>query len=193
MKNEMIGIKRFLPFVLFAVALVGYLFGQLVFDLGDPRAKLSGKEKKINAHFEAMFKKANFKNLEGKELNLKKEKAPIVILNFWASWCQPCLEEFPSLNKLRKKYDHEDLKIIGINTDVEDQTKSIAKIKKKYNLNFDIVADKKGKIISDFMVEAIPVSVIFKNGKVFEITNGKKDFFSEEVQDQFNTILAKKK
>ena len=123
------------------------------------------------------------------KLDLKKEKAPIVILNFWASWCKPCLEEFDSLTKLRAKYPSDQLQIVAINTDVEKQKIEITKIIKKYNLNFSIVADQEGKIINDYMVEEIPISIIFNKGKVFQVSRGQKDFYSEEVFENINSLL----
>lgn len=182
-------IRKYIPFLFFAVVAVVYLGGQFAFNFGDTTARISGKAKKINAHYESMFQKSVFKTTDGKELNLKKEKAPIVILNFWASWCQPCLEEFPSLTKLQGKFKADQVKVVGINTDVEKQQKEIKKTVKKYELNFPIVADDKGDITANFMVDAIPVSIIYHKGKVIEVSNGSKDFYSEEVLEQFKTIL----
>lgn len=181
--------KRFIPVFCFIMVLVTYLFGQFAFKYGDSTANISSQDKKINAHFETMFHESSFMSFRGLELNLKKEKAPLVILNFWASWCKPCLAEFPSLVKLRKKYTTDQLKIITINTDLEKQDIEIKKAIKRYNLNFSIVPDRDGKIIQNYMVEAIPVSIIFNRGKVYSVSRGQKDFFSEEVFDNFDSLL----
>ena len=182
-------LKRFIPILCFIVVLSGYLFGQFAFEFGDSNANFTTQEKKVNSHFETMFSKFKSTSFAGLEINLKEEKAPIVIVNFWASWCKPCLEEFSSLTKLRKKYTKDQLEIIAINTDVEKQSLEIKKIIKKYNLNFTIVPDKQGHIIKDFMVEAIPVTIIFNRGKVYQVSHGAKDFYSEEVFDNFNSLL----
>ena len=187
MKN----MKKYIPVLFFVTVATVYLFGQFAFDFGDSTARISGKEKKINAHFETMFNKSDFKTIDGKSIQLRTEKAPIVIINFWASWCKPCLEEFPSLIKLRNKYSADQVQIIAVNTDVEKQLLEIKKTKKKYKLNFPIVADLKGDIISNYMVDAIPVSIIYNNGKILEISNGSKDFYSEEVIETFDNLLKK--
>jgi thiol-disulfide isomerase/thioredoxin len=182
-------LKRFIPIFCFVTVLAAYLFGQFAFKHGDSNANFSTQEKKLNSHYESIFQKSEFKSFKGLDLNLKSEKAPIVILNFWASWCKPCLEEFDSLTKLRKKYSTDQIKIIGINTDVEKQKAEITKTMKKYNLNFSIVPDESGKISNDFMVEAIPVSIIFNKGKVYQVSRGQKDFYSEEVLENFDSLL----
>jgi thiol-disulfide isomerase/thioredoxin len=181
--------KRFIPILCIIIVLIGYLFGQFVFKFGDSNANFTTQEKKVNSHFETMFKEFKSTSFLEHDINLQAEKAPIVILNFWASWCKPCLEEFSSLTKLRKKYSKNQMKIIAINTDVEKQSIEIKKVIKKYNLNFTIIPDKQGHIIRDFMIEAIPVSIIFNRGKVYQVSYGAKDFYSEEIIDNFDSLL----
>lgn len=160
-----------------------------MFEDGQPSAHNAEANKKISAHYESLFKKAEFKAVDGKTYNLSKIKAPIVILNFWASWCKPCLAEFPSINELKTKLNDGQVFVIGINTDSENQLKSIEKTVKKYSLTFPNVADSDSSIVGDFMIEAIPVSIIFAKGKVLEISNGQKDFDSGEAIEQFKKHL----
>ena len=117
--------KRFIPIFCLIVVLAGYLVAQFAFQHGNSNANLSSEEKKANSHYESIFQESIFKSFNGLNIDLKKEKAPIVILNFWASWCKPCLDEFSSLIKLRKRYSVDQVKIIAINTDVEKQKMEI--------------------------------------------------------------------
>jgi len=130
--------------------------------------------------------KLNFKTFNKKKINLS---APIVIVNFWASWCRPCLEEFPSLVALRKMFSEEKLSIIAINEDHEDIDKNIKKIIKKFNLNFSIVKDENDKYLDFFYVKALPVTFLFNNGKIVKITNGATDFSSIEYINKLNSML----
>ena len=113
----------------------------------------------------------------------------MVILNFWASWCVPCLEEFPSLVNLRNKFKDQEVVIIGINTDDVESYPDAKKVMKKYKINFPVIFDKKGELINKFKVSAIPVSIIYNKGKVIEVSNGAKDFFSGEFLEQFQSIV----
>lgn len=134
--------------------------------------------------------KLNFKTFNNKKINLS---APIVIINFWATWCRPCLEELPSLVALRKKFSEEKLSIIAINEDHEDITKNIKKIIKKFNLNFSIVTDENDKYLDFFYVKALPVTFLFNNGKIVKVTNGATDFSSIEYINELNSMLNVRK
>jgi len=69
------------------------------------------------------------KDINGKSLDLKKFRGKIVLLNFWATWCVPCLEKTPFLNRLQQKYPKKKFVIVGISADT-DKSKFLACIKK---------------------------------------------------------------
>lgn len=180
---------KFIPLTLSAllsIALVVYMAGVDKIDLS---AGLSKEQTKQIAHYESTFRKVALKDLEGKSYDLNQVKAPVVMLNFWASWCTPCLEEFPSLVELRSRYSEDQLKIFGINSDEEDQAEKIEKTVKKYNLNFDIVPDSESDLLNRFMISAIPVTIIFVKGEVMEVSLGRKDFSSEEFIQKIESAL----
>jgi thiol-disulfide isomerase/thioredoxin len=181
--------KRFLPIFIFIATLTVYLVGHVMFENGQPNARNTEEDKKINAHYESMFKKTKIKTTDGKEIELSKVKAPIVVLNFWASWCKPCLAEFPSINEMKKKFNDDQVLFVGVNTDSEDQLSNIKKTVKKYELNFPIVADSDSKVVDDYKIEAIPVSIVFAEGKVIEVSNKQKDFDSGETVELFKKYL----
>jgi len=181
--------KKILPFkfiILSVIIVAGALF---VPENGYLSAKKSDEINKKHQHYEAILKDLNVKSVKGKSFNKKNLLKDVVILNFWASWCTPCLEEFPSLVSLRKNFETKKLQIIGINSDEENALRNIKKVTKKYKLNFDIIQDKDGAITDKFMISAIPVSIIFHNGKVIEVSNGAKDFSSEEFKEKLEPIL----
>lgn len=135
-------------------------------------------EKENYQQYEKLFKTLEMETLAHKKIKLSELTAPIVIVSFWASWCIPCLEEVPSLIKLGEKYHKNELAIVAINTDEENQFQNIAKIQKKLSIpnSFLIVPDKKFKIADSYKFSAIPVSIIFKKGKVIKFSNGPVDF-----------------
>lgn len=135
------------------------------------------------ARYEKVFDSLEMQTIEATKMKLKDLPSPIVIVNFWASWCIPCLHEMPSLISLSSKYSTKELTVVAINTDEDDQLKNIDKIKKKLNFpsSFVIVPDKKFKIADEFKFSAIPVTVIFKKGKVIYFNNGPVDFLKLPV------------
>ena len=55
------------------------------------------------------------KNLDGKSIQLSKYKGQVVLVNFWATWCEPCKEEFPELIHLQEKYGTQGLVVLAVN------------------------------------------------------------------------------
>lgn len=137
-----------------------------------------GTEKSEHTRFERIFTSLEMETIEQTKMKLSDLPSEVVIVNFWASWCIPCLHEIPSLIALSKKHTSKELSVVIINTDEVDQLKNIRKIKVKLNFpeSFIIIPDKKFKIADEFKFNAIPVTVIFKKGKVIYFNNGPVDF-----------------
>lgn len=154
-----------------------------------PHAGLTDAQKKVYAHYESAFKNLKIEQDNGEILQLSKIESPIVMLNFWASWCTPCLVEFPSLVKLNEKFEDKQLKIIGINTDTGDQIRKMNRIISEYQLNFLNIPDKNGELTNTFIVRAIPVTIIFNRGKVVEVSTGEKDFMAVEFLNQLRSWI----
>lgn len=190
--------RKFLPIAIFGLIFSSVLILHVIFDretstFAESTAKLGVKalEPSKNKKIEEAFMSSNWK-LENGELAMPtKSKAKIQIVNFWATWCQPCLEEMPSMMNLKKKFQPNDLEIFAINTDEEDQLKAIAKTKKKLKIanEFTMVLDQKSKISDAFDISAIPVTIVFKNGKVLEFYNGPVDFEAQEFIEKVKNWL----
>ena len=186
-------IKKYLPLLISILVFAAYLGGQVAFDLLDINTNHSPSptEEKNIIYYQNIFSKLELTTTNGRTIRLSKSSTPIVILNFWASWCGPCLIEFPSIVQMKKKFSN-DVLIIGINSDEERQLDKIKEIEQKYHLNFPNVADKKGKILDKFLIQSIPTSIIFHNGLVIKMTTGGQDFNSEEFIENFKEILSQK-
>lgn len=125
---------------------------------------------------ENLFKELTLTTTKGNKIKLSEHTDKIVILNFWASWCRPCLSEFESLKKLIEKFPKEKILVIGINNDEEEPLKAVKKIEKKLNLNFESVVDTSSITTTKFQISAIPASIIFNKGKVIHFVNKEFNF-----------------
>ncbi len=176
--------KKFLPFVLFILAFSGIL----VWQIGTNKLtnNLSMPIGEDFSAYEKLFLESKYQTLEKTTLIPSKLSSPIVIINFWASWCIPCLDEMPSMMNLKKSLPADLIQIIAVNTEEDEQFKNIAKIKQKLKIGneFIIVPDKEGIITGSFNVTAIPVTIVFLNGKVVHVSNGPMDFFSAEFREK---------
>ena len=129
--------------------------------------------------YEIQYNSFDQKLDNGESIKLKELKEPIVVLNFWASWCTPCLSEFKSLNQLISKYGSK-VKVIGVNSDYEEPLKKVRKTKVEYNLKFSSVVDSTGELADNFSIKRIPASIVYHKGKVIDFSNKEFNFMSDD-------------
>ena len=178
---------RLLPNCFVIMVFSAFLVGQIVFDQFNTNANLSSKGQRLTTLYKDNLKIFKDRSFNGVDIDLAKVKAPVVILNFWASWCGPCLEEFPSLVKLKKKYKEEEVYIVGINSDTEDVNKNIEKIYRDYRLNFPSILDN-NKWMGKFRVNSIPVSIIYLGDEII-VSEGAKNFMERKFLRKIDQVL----
>lgn len=182
--------KKFLPLIIFAIVFATVLAGQVAFKMVNNIASVE-KNPEYD-QYEELFLHGSYKSIDGKSVEMTKLNAPVVIYNFWASWCIPCLEEMPSMIALKKKFGHDQVQIVAFNTDEDDQLANIQKTMKTINMTdeFIIVPDKESKLVTEFKISAIPVTIVYHRGKVVHFSNGPMDFNSEEFQGKMKEWVA---
>lgn len=98
-------------------------------------------------------------------LRLSDYRGQVVVLNFWASWCEPCKEEAPQLRRISESYAGEDVQFIGIATD--DEWEPAQGFLAEYDIPYPNVFDKGDEIAHRYNVYAIPVTVVIdRDGKI---------------------------
>ena len=128
------------------------------------------------------LEKINFYNIESKTINLDKFKNSLVIINFWATWCAPCKEEMPSLDRLQSNLDFKNLKIIPINIGRENVEKSINFYKDLKISNLKIYFDKDVELANKFLLRGLPTTVLVnKNGEEFARIVGFVNFDDKKI------------
>ncbi len=171
--------KKLIPVLLFIMAFAGFLASQILWDNYDLNAKQVEQDKQKHSVYETNFQGLKFTTSRGTSVELRNEKSPIIVLNFWASWCLPCLKEFPSLVKFQEKYKGQ-VKVFGINGDEEKPVENIEKVEKKYALNFESADDSTSAISNRFLINTYPVSIVFHKGRVIYVNKKIHDFMSPE-------------
>ena len=106
----------------------------------------------------------------GKDVKLTDFKGKHTLLVFWATWCGPCVQEIPTVKKIRKTYKPSELSIVYVSKD-DDKTKMLSFIKKR-ELNWTHIFGNQS-IPNDYFVEGIPETVLIDpNGKIIYINLG---------------------
>ena len=98
------------------------------------------------------------KSLGGKNLKLSEMTGNVVLINFWASWCGPCLQEMPLLNDIHKKYEPLGFTVLGVN--VEENSSNARAFLADRGVDFPILLDTKNIVSQLYDVVAMPTTVI---------------------------------
>ncbi|PLS14699.1 alkyl hydroperoxide reductase [Bacillus sp. M6-12] len=93
-------------------------------------------------------------DLDGNTVKLSALKGKKVMLNFWATWCPPCKEEMPAMQKFYKQTNSDEV-ILSVNIDPENDVKGFAQ---KTGITFPIVLDQGGKVQKSYQVISIPTT-----------------------------------
>ena len=111
------------------------------------------------------------------KININKYKDNLLILNFWATWCEPCKEEMPSLDKLQVNPEFDKIKIFAINIGKENQNK-VNKFFNDLNIkNFEPYFDPPSTLAKKFSLRGIPTTILIdKSGQEFARVIGSIDF-----------------
>lgn len=134
-----------------------------------------------------VIKNVQFKGLNGENKTLKDYKNKIVIINFWATWCSPCIKEIPDLIKLEEKFSNK-IKVLFVSVDSSPQ-KTIPKfIKKKKFENFDIFTDQDFKLSNQLNVKVMPTSLLVKNYKEISRISGYLNWLDLKIINQISKL-----
>jgi len=98
------------------------------------------------------------KSLSGKNLKLSELAGNVVLINFWASWCGPCLQEMPLLNAIHKKYEPLGFTVLGVN--VEENSANARAFLAERGVDFPILLDTKNQVSKMYDVVAMPTTVV---------------------------------
>lgn len=127
------------------------------------------------------------KDLDGNLISMSKYKGKVIFLNFWATWCMPCVAELPSINKLYTQFK-DDMVFILISDESLEKVKKYH-TKKGYDVPFHII-DNQGEIPNLYYHESIPYTLIInKNGKIIKTVLGAEDWDDEEFINELKKVL----
>jgi len=155
-----------------------------------PKVKTGKKERSLKAFQGNPNPPAlRLRNLNNKMIDLKKLKGQVVLVNFWASWCPPCVHEMPSMQRLQNRFSAKGFTILGVNM-AEDEKTVRHFLKTKVNVQFPILFDSDGAALKSWGVFAFPTSyVIDKKGKIRFAIFGGVDWEKESILKKIKALL----
>lgn len=116
------------------------------------------------------------------------EKGKVTIVDFWATWCEPCKKSFPKYQELYVKYKASGLEIVAVS--VDDEKKDIPDFIKTYGAKFPVGWDEGHKIAECYKPPSMPSAfVIDKNGTIKHVHNGYHDGEEKELEKEIKSLL----
>ena len=129
-------------------------------------------------------------SLDGKPApDLQKLQGEVVYVDFWASWCPPCVRSFPFMDQLEHEFKDQGLHVIGVNLD--EKLTDAEVFLEKYPVEFDIALDPDKQCVKDFGVMAMPTSyLIDRKGVIRHIHQGFREGEAEKLRLAIEYLLT---
>ena len=126
--------------------------------------------------------------MNGPNMRLQEQRGRVVMVNFWATWCGPCRQEMPQLNRLYEKYHAAGFVLLGVNVD-DDQQKA-AEVAGKLGVTFPVLLDTDKSVSKLYDLSTMPSTVIIdRDGKVRYVHRGYLTGYEDSYEKQIRELL----
>lgn len=138
-------------------------------------------------------------DLEGDSVSLEQYRGHVVLLNFWATWCPPCIHEMPSMERVWRDLRDRGFVVLGVSLDVspgqpdaEGRSQGIVReYVDELQVTFPILLDPAGRVEAVYNVTGLPTSyVIGPDGRIEGRVVGSREWDSEEYRARFEELLG---
>jgi peroxiredoxin len=127
--------------------------------------------------------------LEGGEVDIASLRGRLVVLNFWATWCPPCVQEMPSLERLHRTLGKEGLSVVSVSVDEDEGV--LRRFVKEHGVNFPVLRDPGGRIAASYRTTGYPETFeIDAQGVLLEHYVGPAEWSTPEALEHFRKRLS---
>ena len=127
--------------------------------------------------------------LDGQAQRLEDYRGRVLLVNFWATWCAPCLEEMPSIERLRRSLDARRFAVLAVN--VGEGPRAAGDFAKKMDLGFNFLLDRDMKTSKAWGARVLPATfIVDPDGKVRYSHYGALDWSSAEVRKAIAALIV---
>ena len=131
-------------------------------------------------------------DLTGKKIQLKDYRGKLVFLNFFATWCGPCREEMPGMERLFRAYRDKGLVVLAVN--MEQGAKTVRPFVQELKLSFPVLLDAEGSVTHDYGIRALPVSfLVGRDGNLVWRAMGGREWDAPEMQSYIGQVVEEKR
>ncbi|MEE9513791.1 MAG: TlpA disulfide reductase family protein [Anaerolineales bacterium] len=97
-------------------------------------------------------------SLSGDQISLSDMRGKAIVLNLWASWCPPCREEMPALQRVYQENHERGLEVLAVNMTAQDNIAAVEDFVQEFNLTFPILLDTGGEVGNAYLMRALPTT-----------------------------------
>jgi|SRR5450755_218708 peroxiredoxin len=128
------------------------------------------------------------RTMGGPNMRLQEQRGRVVMVNFWATWCGPCRQEMPQLDRLYQKYKSSGFVLLGVN--VDDDAMKAADVAAKLGVSFPVLLDTDKAVSKLYDLSTMPSTVIIdRDGKVRYVHRGYLNGYEENYEKQIRELL----
>jgi peroxiredoxin len=128
------------------------------------------------------------RTLSGPPVRLGEQRGRVVLVNFWASWCGPCRQEMPQLNRLHEAYRGAGLMLLGVN--VDDDPRRAADVARRQGIRFPVLLDTDKAVVRRWDMGSMPATVLIdRDGRVRHLHRGWHDGLDATYERQIRALI----
>ena len=128
------------------------------------------------------------RTMNGPNLRLAEQRGRVVMVNFWATWCGPCRQEMPQLDRLYQKYRASGFVLLGVN--VDDDARKAADVAAKLGVSFPVLLDTDKAVSRLYDLSTMPSTVLIdREGKVRYVHRGYLTGYEDNSDKQIRELL----
>jgi cytochrome c biogenesis protein CcmG/thiol:disulfide interchange protein DsbE len=158
------------------VVLVAAFLGFIGYNLRDTTAKEGGKAPVFSVVTD-----------QGQHVTPTQFGGKVLVLNFWASWCQPCVQEIPSLDQFQRQFAKSGVVVVAVSVDKSDQ--KYRNFLKRIPVSFETVRDPKADVSAEYGTFRYPETYVIKDGKVLRKFIGEEDWTDDSMTQYVKGLL----
>jgi peroxiredoxin len=128
------------------------------------------------------------KSGNGKNMRLSEHRGEVVMINFWATWCGPCRQEMPLLNRLHEQYRKAGFTLLGVN--VDDKPQAAQAMARQLGVGFPVLFDRDKQVSRRYDVDAMPTTLLIdRDGRVRYIHRGFRPGYEASYATEIKELL----
>jgi len=128
-------------------------------------------------------------DIDGKNVSLTDFQGEIVVLDFWATWCEPCIAQIPKLNALNDEYAHRGVRVLGVVVE-SGSVKDIRQFLLKHKVGYPVLIGNDA-VVNKYKVSVFPTTVVIDTrGRIHKKYVGERSVKQHDLENDIRTLIA---